>query len=157
MTRFHSVTNWLRSMIDINIHTKPGAKTPEYQTSGSAGADLFSLTENDIVIDPGKTVLIPTGISLEIPGGYEGQIRPRSGLAAKHNITLLNSPGTIDSDYRGEIKIITTNLGTEPFTVTNHMRIAQIVFAPCVKAEFSQAESLTQSSRGSGGFGHTGL
>ncbi len=144
-------------MLNIRIHSKPGAKVPEYQTNGSAGADLFAFLEKDTIIEPGKTELIPTGISLEIPENYEGQIRPRSGLAVKHNITLLNSPGTIDSDYRGEIKIITTNLGTEPFMVTNGMRIAQIIFAPCIRGFFESAESLTESSRGTGGFGHTGL
>lgn len=144
-------------MLRINIYAKPGAYPPSYQTDGAAGADLFSCIEKEMHIPSGHTALIPTGISLEIPAGYEGQIRPRSGLALKYNITLLNSPGTIDSDYRGEIKIIATNLGKTLFTVTNHMRIAQIVFAPCIRAEFVSVTSLNTSVRGSGGFGHTGL
>ncbi|MFW5808518.1 MAG: dUTP diphosphatase [Spirochaetota bacterium] len=144
-------------MLNIKIHAIPGATHPVYQTEGSAGADLYSYTSDDIAVHPGETKLIPTGISLEIPEGYEGQIRPRSGLALKHNITLLNSPGTIDSDYRGEIKILLTNLGTEPFLVTNHMRIAQLVIAPCVRAAFETASTLASSERGSGGFGHTGI
>ncbi|HQQ23654.1 MAG TPA: dUTP diphosphatase, partial [Spirochaetota bacterium] len=108
-------------MIPVKIVLAKGASFPDYQTEGSAGADLCAFTETDILLKKGETALIPTGVSMEIPVGYEAQVRPRSGLAVKHGITLLNSPGTIDSDYRGEIKVIMTNLGAEDFRITNGM------------------------------------
>ena len=111
----------------------------------------------DILINPGERVLVPTGLSISLPEGYEAQIRPRSGLALKHGITLLNSPGTIDADYRGEIQVIMANLGREPFTVVRGMRIAQMVLAEVVKARLVQADNLNVTLRGSGGFGHTGI
>lgn len=143
-------------MIPVKIVVSPNSKLPEYQSKGSAGADLCACIDNDIVIDPGKVKLIPTGLSIEIPEGYEAQIRPRSGLALKHGISLLNTPGTIDSDYRGEIKIIMANFGEKEFVVTHGMRIAQMVFAKVFKGHFFQTDNLEQTDRGSGGFGHTG-
>ncbi len=130
---------------------------PDYKTSGSAGADLCALVDRDIIINPGETVLVPTGLFIEIPEGYEAQIRPRSGLALNHGITLLNSPGTIDADYRGELKIITTNLGREPFVVQNGMRIAQIVFNKIYRGHFIATAELQETERNHGGFGHSGV
>ncbi len=144
-------------MLKIKITVKKDALLPEYQTNGAAGADIFALLESDVILDPGKTSLIPTGLFMEIPEGYEAQIRPRSGLALKHGITLLNSPGTIDSDYRGEIKIIVTNLGSVPFIITSGMRIAQIVFNKVYTGQFIKTEVLTDTERKDGGFGHSGV
>ena len=144
-------------MIKIKIKRTPGARTPEYQSSGSAGADIFASLDVPMVMEPGCTVLIPTGIFLEIPDGYEAQIRPRSGLALKHGITLPNSPGTIDSDYRGEVKIIAANLGRESFTIEDGMRIAQMTFCRVYRAEFAEADNLSETKRNNGGFGHTGI
>lgn len=134
-----------------------GVEIPEYATPQSAGVDLRAATSEDISIAPGEVKLISTGIALALPKGVEAQIRPRSGLAAKHGITVLNSPGTIDSDYRGEIKVILINHGKEAFTITNSMRIAQMVLASHEIADFEPAESLDDTSRGSGGFGSTGV
>jgi dUTP pyrophosphatase len=144
-------------MIPVKIILTPKAAVPAYQSKGAAGADVYASLDEDMVIEPGKVALVPTGICLEIPEGYEAQIRPRSGLALKHGLTLLNTPGTIDSDYRGEIKIIMANLGDEPYTVTHGMRIAQMVFAKCFKGHFIVGQSLEETDRGRGGFGHTGL
>lgn len=144
-------------MIPVKINIKPGAKTPEYQSRGSAGADICALLDNDVTIIPGETTLIPTGLSVEIPEGYEAQIRPRSGLALNFGITLLNSPGTIDSDYRGEIKIIFSNFGKEPFTIKNGMRIAQMVFNKVYRGHFIDSSDLNHTERNNGGFGHTGI
>ena len=128
-----------------------------YQTSGAAGFDFYAALDEPLVIYPGQKAMIPTGIRFALPEGLELQVRPRSGLAAKHAVTVLNSPGTVDSDYRGEVKVILINLGQEPFTVERGMRIAQGVIAPYVKASFQVAESLDDTDRGSGGFGHTGV
>ncbi|MCX7820213.1 MAG: dUTP diphosphatase [Brevinematales bacterium] len=128
---------------------------PEYHSTGAAGADIYSCLEEDVVIKPGDIVLIPTGLAVEIPEGYEIQIRPRSGLATK-GIILPNSPGTIDSDYRGEIKVILMNLGKEPFVIHNHDRIGQMVLSKYEKIEFEEVSQLSDSERGSGGFGSTG-
>lgn len=144
-------------MIPIRIKTEAGAKMPEYKTDGSAGADVFSFLKEDIVLKPGDIKLIPTGLYLQIPEGYEAQIRPRSGLALKNGITLLNTPGTIDSDYRGELGIITANFGNNDFVITNHMRIAQMVFSKIYKGMFLISSDLDNTSRGNGGFGHTGI
>ena len=130
---------------------------PQYATAGSAGMDLHAANDSDVVIEPGKRAIVPTGIALEIPEGYEAQVRPRSGLAANHGITLLNAPGTIDSDYRGEVKAILINHGDAPFTVTRGMRIAQMVIAQHVRASFVEAETLSETARGAGGHGSTGL
>ena len=144
-------------MIPVKIKRRDGATIPQYQSSGAAGADLHALLEAPVTIGPGNTELIPTGIFLEIPEGYEAQIRPRSGLALKHGITMLNSPGTIDSDYRGEVKVIVTNLGKEDFTVENNMRIAQMVFASVEQGNFIEEDELMATARNEGGFGHSGL
>ena len=134
----------------------PKAELPKYKTEGSSGMDLMALIENSITIKSQNSALIPTGLSIAIPEDMEVQIRPRSGLAAKSNISVLNTPGTIDSDYRGEIKIILFNHGKEEFTVNNNDRIAQMVFMPVLKAEFKEVEELPKTVRGSGGFGSTG-
>lgn len=132
---------------------------PTYETEGAAGADLrANLIEKQAVeMPPGRRVLIPTGLRMAIPAGYEVQIRPRSGLAMKHGITLVNAPGTIDSDYRGAVGVLMVNLGQEYFTVTHGMRIAQMVVAPVIRASFKTAPLLDVTSRGTGGFGSTGL
>ena len=129
---------------------------PKYETSGSSGLDLSANIKNSVKIEPGKTSIIPTGISVSIPKNFEIQIRPRSGLAAKKQISVLNTPGTIDADFRGEIKVILINLGSESFTVENGARIAQMVVCPIIKAKLKEVESLDNTSRGSGGFGSTG-
>ena len=134
----------------------PKAELPKYKTEGSSGMDLMALIEKPITIKPQNSALIPTGLSIAIPEGTEIQIRPRSGLAAKSSISVLNTPGTIDSDYRGEIKIILFNHGKEEFTVNNNDRIAQMVLMPVLKAEFKEVEELPKTVRGSGGFGSTG-
>ncbi len=133
-----------------------GASIPSYRTAGSAGADLYALLESSVVLPPGERVLVPTGVRLEIPAGYEVQIRPRSGWAYSHGITVLNSPGTIDSDYRGELKILLVNLGEERVIIANGDRVAQMVLAPVARAEFERTDRLRESARGERGFGHTG-
>jgi len=146
--------------IDIQIQKQPhfeGLELPQYQTLGSSGFDLVAACEEPVMIQPGERTLIPTGLSFSIPRGYEVQIRPRSGLALKHGIMLPNAPGTIDSDYRGEIKVILMNLGKEAFQVVRGMRIAQAVLAEIVKARLVVADNLDVTHRGSGGFGHTGV
>ena len=132
------------------------AQLPKYKTSGSSGMDLMALIENPIKIKPQESALIATGISIAIPEDTEVQIRPRSGLAAKSSISVLNTPGTIDSDYRGEIKIILFNHGKEDFTINNNDRVAQMVLMPILKAEFEEVEDLPETLRGSEGFGSTG-
>lgn len=130
---------------------------PVYKTTGAAGADLTALLSEPIVIKPFKRAMVPTGLTLAIPEGYEVQIRPRSGLAAKNGVTVLNTPGTIDSDYRGEIKVILINLGDEDFTVNNGDRIAQMVVQKVEQASFEIVDNLDETERGSGGFGSTGV
>ncbi len=131
---------------------------PRYQSEGSSGADLHAdIPENQtITIQPGSRERIPTGLRLEIPPGYEAQVRPRSGLSFRHGVTLLNTPGTIDSDYRGEVQVILINLGREPFEVRRGTRIAQVVFSPVIQADFHLQKTLSRSERGDGGFGSTG-
>ena len=131
---------------------------PRYHSEGSSGADLHAdIPEGEtITVRPGCWKLVPTGLRLEIPSGYEAQVRPRSGLSASHGVTVLNAPGTIDSDYRGEIQVILVNLGREPFEVGRGSRIAQLVFAPVVQADFRLHGPLSRSDRGEGGFGSTG-
>ena len=128
---------------------------PRYMTAGAAGMDLMADVVSPVELQPGGRALIPTGIAVEIPAGFEAQIRPRSGLALRHGVTLLNSPGTIDSDYRGEIKVLLINLGDRSYTVRQAERIAQMVVAPVVRAELRATVSLADSTRGPGGFGHT--
>ena len=134
----------------------PKAKLPSYKTSGSSGMDLMALIDNTLTIKPNQSVLVPTGLSIAIPDDTEVQIRPRSGLAAKSNISVLNTPGTIDSDYRGELKIILINHGKEDFLINNGDRIAQMILMPVLKIEFEEVEDLPETIRGSGGFGSTG-
>ena len=129
---------------------------PKYETSGSSGMDLAANIDANINIDPGKTAIIPTGLALSIPKGFEVQIRPRSGLAAKQKISVLNTPGTIDADYRGEIKVILINLGRETFKVEKGLRIAQMVVCPVVQAQLKEVNDLSETERGEGGFGSTG-
>ena len=148
-------------MVAIKIMRAAGADPlvalPAYETDGAAGADLrANIPDASVLLASGERALIPTGLYMEIPPGYEVQIRPRSGLALKHGIALVNSPGTIDSDYRGPVGIILLNTGADPFEVTNGMRIAQMVVAPVVKATFKQVSQLDATVRGSGGFGSTG-
>jgi len=131
-------------------------KLPEYSTEGSAGMDVRAAVKEGIVIHPGKVVLMPTNLSVEIPEGYEIQVRPRSGLAAKHGIGILNSPGTIDSDYRGEVKIIMMNFGSDDFAISRGDRIAQLVVSKVYRANLTEKKELKDSQRGEGGFGHTG-
>lgn len=139
--------------IEIKIMVGDKGKVPAYMTDGASGADIYA-SEN-AVIQPGSTALIHTDVRIEIPEGYECQIRPRSGLALKHGITITNAPGTIDSDYRGEIMIIMHNLSDRAFTVNKHDRIAQMIFAPVVRASFKET-TINNTQRSSGGFGHTG-
>lgn len=133
-----------------------GLELPRYMTEGSSGIDLLAACADNIELKPGERKLVPTGLAISLPRDTEAQIRPRSGLAIKHGITILNTPGTIDSDYRGEIQIILINLGQELFTIKRGMRIAQMVFGQVVKAELQMADNLDETCRGAGGFGHTG-
>ena len=128
-----------------------------YMTAGAAGMDLHAAVDADIVLAPGAIALIPTGLEVAIPDGYEGQVRPRSGLAVKHGISLPNTPATIDSDYRGEIRVPVINLGREPFRVTRGMRIAQLVIAPVARVTWDEVSDLPVTTRASGGFGHSGV
>ncbi len=130
---------------------------PAYKTAGSAGMDVCAAVADQVTIDPGARILIPTGFAVAIPAGYEIQIRPRSGLAVKQGLSLPNSPGTIDADYRGEVKIAMINLGREPVTITRGDRVAQMVVAPVVRAVIDVVSELEYTDRGSGGFGHTGV
>ncbi len=132
-------------------------KIPFYATAGAAGADIKAKLEEKIILAPGKRAIVPTGLYFEIPLGYEIQVRPRSGLAAKHGITVLNTPGTIDSDYRGELKVILINLSDEEFIIEDGMRIAQIIVAKAYQVEFLLQNELSSTARGSLGFGHTGV
>jgi dUTP pyrophosphatase len=129
---------------------------PQYASHEAAGADVRAHLQEPVMIAPGKSALIPTGLKFAIPSGYEIQVRPRSGLALKHSITVLNTPGTIDSDYRGHVQVILINHGSQSFEVTDGMRIAQLVIAPVVQGEFFLEQELQQTTRGAGGFGHTG-
>lgn len=142
--------------LNVKIVNTSKYDLPKYQTGSSAGADLHANIDEPISIQSLQRVLIPTGLFLEIPENYEAQIRPRSGLAYKHGITVLNSPGTIDADYRGEIKVLLINLSTETFTIHPGERIAQIIFAACHQANWVQVDELSETERGAGGYGHTG-
>lgn len=133
-----------------------GLALPAYQTADSAGLDLVAAVEAEMVLKPGERALVPTGLAIALPSGYEAQIRPRSGLAFKHGVTLLNTPGTIDADYRGEVKVLLINLGQEPFAVKRGERIAQMVVAPVTRIEWRPVADLDETARGAGGFGSTG-
>jgi dUTP pyrophosphatase len=135
---------------------RSSALLPCYMTEGAAGMDLASASDGPIVLSPGQRTGVPTGWAMELPVGYEAQIRPRSGLALRHGLTVANAPGTIDSDYRGEIVVLLVNLGQEPCTIAPGDRVAQMVIAPVVQAQVEEAAELSESGRGAGGFGHTG-
>jgi len=145
--------------VEIDIRRLPHGSDlplPQYETALAAGMDLRAAISADVILMPGARALVPTGIAIALPPGYEAQVRPRSGLAVKHGITCLNSPGTIDADYRGEIQVPLINHGAEPFTVTRGMRIAQMIVAPVTRARWREVAALPGSARGAGGFGSTG-
>ncbi|MBM3207188.1 MAG: dUTP diphosphatase [Chlamydiae bacterium] len=146
----------MTSEIIINVITEDDEFLPVYSSELAAGADVKAYINENVAIEPGSSALIPTGLKFEIPAGYEIQVRPRSGLALKNQITVLNTPGTVDADYRGEIGVILINHGKTPFIVSRGMRIAQIVLAAAPQAKFFLAKDLSLTSRGAGGFGHTG-
>ena len=141
----------------IKVVNKSGNDLPKFETAGAAGADLKAFLSGNVVLQPNQRLLIPTGLFFEIPKGYEIQIRSRSGLASKYGVIVLNSPGTIDSDYRGEVKVLLYNSGDEPFKIMNGDRIAQAVIAKVEQAKFLQVETLDTTERGEGGFGSTGI
>ncbi len=141
---------------DVPTVLEEGAELPTYGSEEAAGADVRAYITDEVILNPGESRLIPTGLRFEIPKGFEIQVRPRSGLALKHGVTVLNTPGTIDSDYRGEVGIILINHGKKPFVITPKMRIAQLVFAPVIQACYKEEECLKTTERGEGGFGHTG-
>jgi dUTP pyrophosphatase len=146
--------------LTIQIRRLPhaeGLPLPSYMTSGAAGLDLHAAVAQDLCIAPGHIVLVPTGLEVAIGDGFEGQVRPRSGLAVKHGISLPNTPATIDSDYRGEIRVPLINLGREPFVVSRGMRIAQLVVAPVARVTWDEVEQLPETRRAGGGFGHSGI
>jgi len=147
------------SVVAVSLQILPHGRDllpPSYATTGSAGVDLAAAVEAALVLQPGERVAVPTGIALALPEGWEGQVRARSGLALKHGIAVLNSPGTIDADYRGEIRVILANLGTAPVTIARGERIAQLVIAPVSRAEWQVVAGLPETRRGTGGFGSTG-
>ena len=143
-------------MIKVKLINKSNNPNPYYETNGSAGVDLRAFTEEDIVIKPMERKLIHTGLYMQIPEGYEGSVRPRSGLALKKGITVLNTPGVVDEDYRGEVCVILINLSNEDFVVKNGERIAQMLFKKVERAAFAEVKELDETERGDGGFGHTG-
>ena len=134
-----------------------GLPLPRYATAGAAGADVVAAVATEVVLRPGGRAAVPTGLVLAVPEGYEVQVRPRSGLALRHGVTVANAPGTVDSDYRGEVMVILVNLGEEPYTIRRGDRIAQLVLAPVVQAELVESEDLSETARGRGGFGSTGV
>lgn len=145
--------------VQVAVQRLPGTEDlslPEYATAGAAGLDLVAAVVAPVVLEAGDRALVPTGLKLALPAGTEGQIRPRSGLALEHGVSVLNSPGTIDSDYRGEVAVLLVNLGTEPFTIFRGMRVAQLVVAEVRRAKLSLAAALPETARGGGGFGSTG-
>jgi len=147
-------------MIEVRIRRlahAEGLTLPAYTTDGAAGADLCAAVGEDLVLEPGQRTAVPTGLRIEIPNGFEGQVRPRSGLAIRYGLTVVNAPGTIDSDYRGELKVLLVNLGGEDVTISHGDRIAQLVIAPVTRASFVESEELSSSTRGKGGFGSTGV
>jgi dUTP pyrophosphatase len=143
--------------MNVRIVNKSNNPLPTYETSFSAGMDLRASCETPITLKPMERALVPTGLFIELPEGFEAQVRPRSGLAAKKGVTVLNSPGTIDADYRGEIKVILVNLSSEPFVINTGERIAQMVIARHERIQLQEAEVLNETTRGTGGFGHTGV
>jgi dUTP pyrophosphatase len=150
------MTMTYESSIEVELLLEEGATPPSYGTQDAAGADVRACIPSPIILSPGCSVLVPTGLKMSIPRGYEVQVRPRSGLALKNQVTVLNTPGTIDADYRGEVGVILINHGKTDFTIEPGMRIAQLVLAQVVQASFVVRETLTCTARGAGGFGHTG-
>jgi len=154
------MTSWVdRKPPEVLLTTLPhahGLALPSYATDHSVGMDLLAAVEKDLVLEPGQTGLVPTGFKIAVPNGFEAQIRPRSGLALHHGITVPNSPGTVDPDYRGEVKVILLNLGSEPFLISRGMRIAQMVIVPALQAVLKVVGKLPETGRGDGGFGHSG-
>jgi dUTP pyrophosphatase len=146
-----------RIVVRITVDRGSGGVLPRRATEGSSGFDLHAAIPSPVALQPGERMRLPTGVRLEIPPGYEGQVRPRSGLADKHGISLVNSPGTIDCDYRGAVDVIAINLGQEQFTIRPGDRIAQLVIVPVARAELVEVETLEETYRGAGGFGHTGV
>ncbi len=150
----------MSNAVDVSVVQLPhGADMdlPHYATEHAAGMDLMAAIEGTVTLEPGKRAIVPTGLSIALPVGYEAQVRPRSGLAAKHGVTVANAPGTIDADYRGEVGVILVNLGEEAFTIDRGMRIAQMVVAPVTTISWVKTDTLPDTERGSGGFGSTGL
>jgi dUTP pyrophosphatase len=146
--------------IEVRIQRLPhgeGLTLPAYASDGAAGADLCAAVESELVLEPGERAAVPTGLVLEIPDGYEGQVRPRSGLAIRAGLTIVNAPGTIDSDYRGELKVLLVNLGSEPVSISRGDRIAQLLITPVTRAAFIETDGVSTSERGAGGFGSTGV
>lgn len=155
--RLHAADSSPRVTV-VRLPNSAGIPLPAYESTGAAGMDLRAAVPEDrpVLILPGKRALVPTGLAMEIPHGYEGQVRPRSGLALKHGITVLNSPGTVDSDYRGEVSVLLINHGDDDFTVTRGMRVAQMVFAAVTQVVVEERAAVTPTARGSGGYGSTG-
>ena len=143
--------------VQVKVIVSEGASVPEYKSAGAAGADVCAFVQSKLTLKPGERTLVPTGLFFEIPEGYEIQVRPRSGLAFKNGVTVLNTPGTIDSDYRGELKVLLANFGNADFEISSGDRIAQIIVAPVTRGNFVQASSISETERGSGGFGSTGV
>ena len=135
---------------------RPGAQVPRYMSAGAAGMDLAAAADGPVILEPGARVAVPTGLAIEIPPGFEGQVRPRSGLARSQGVTILNAPGTIDSDYRGEVAVLLVNLGDKVHIIQPGDRVAQLVISPVTSAELEEVTELSGTERGSGGFGHTG-
>ncbi len=156
LIKFHNLTFAVMQNVTVKVVNKSGNSLPEYATNGSSGMDIRANIESEVVLKPLQRELIATGLFIELPMGYEAQIRPRSGLAIKQGITCLNTPGTIDADYRGEIKVILINLSNEPVTIVNGDRIAQMVIQKVEKAVLVSVDVLDETQRGDGGFGHTG-
>jgi len=145
--------------ISLLVRRKPGTDDlplPRYMSEAAAGMDVCAAVDEPLVLEPGDIKLVPTGLQVAVPPGYEVQVRPRSGLALKHGLTVVNAPGTIDADYRGEVGVIVGNIGREPFTITRGMRIAQLVVAAVARADVQQVDELPETDRGEGGFGHSG-
>jgi dUTP pyrophosphatase len=148
------------SIVSVQIQRLPGSEglpLPAYQTAGASGMDLHAAVHAEVRLQPGDIVLVPTGLAIAVPAGYEAQVRPRSGLAVKHGISLPNTPATIDADYRGEIRVPMINLGREPFVVSRGMRIAQLVVAPVSRVVWEEVADLPETERAAGGFGHSGV
>ncbi len=159
MAEQYSVTENSMQKVKMKIKTWPHFKgeLPKYETTFASGFDVRAQLQTPRTLEPGQSVMVPTGLSFEIPVGYEIQVRPRSGLAAKKGITVLNTPGTVDADYRGEVKVILINLGSETFLISDQERIAQMVLCPVVQAQMEIATELSDTARGAGGFGSTGV